>query len=140
MNGVLVDSNIIIDIITEDPQWFDWSSSVLTEYAEKTSLFINPIIYAEISLSYHRIEDLEEAVPSDLFKRSALPWEAAFLAGKAFFRYRKENRGIKSQALPDFFIGAHALISGFKLLTRDVKRFRTYFPNVKLITPEDYNR
>lgn len=137
MKGVLVDSNIIIDIITEDLKWFDWSSFVLSGYAEKTSLFINTVIYAEISVSYKRIEDLEEAIPADLFKRSIIPWEAAFLAGKAFLRYRK-SRGVKSQTLPDFFIGAHALIEGFALLTRDVNRFQTYFPAVKLITPENH--
>ena len=137
MKGILVDSNVILDIITEDPKWFTWSSSVLAECAEKTSLFINAIIYAEISLSYKRIEDLEEAIPANSFKRSIIPWEAAFLAGKAFFHYRK-NKGIKSQTLPDFFIGAHALVNGFTLLTRDISRFRTYFPSAKLITPENY--
>lgn len=134
MKGVLVDSNVIIDIITEDPRWFTWSSSMLAEYAEKTILYINTIIYAEISISYKKIEDLEAAIPADLFKRAMLPWEAAFLAGKVFLRYRK-NQGIKVQTLPDFFIGAHALIEGFSLLTRDIQRFHHYFPEVKLIAP-----
>jgi len=134
MRGVLVDSNIIIDIITEDPKWYDWSAETLSACAEKNSLYINSIIYAEVSVSYKRIEDLEEAISPEIFQRSVIPWEAAFLAGKAFLRYRK-NKGNKSQTLPDFFIGAHALVNGYKLLTRDVSRYKTYFPKAKLISP-----
>jgi len=134
MSGVLVDTNIILDIATEDTKWFEWSSRQLSECAEKHTLFINKIIYAEVSIGYKKIEDLEAAIHHSIFKRATIPWEAAFLAGKTFLRYKKlgDNR---SQPLPDFFIAAHAVIDGLTLLTRDGKRFRHYFPTLKLISP-----
>ncbi len=132
---ILVDSNVILDIFTEDPKWFEWSSQKLAEYAEKDTLIINPIIYAEVSIRFERIEELEEALPSDVFVREELPWEAAFLAGKCFLLYRR-RRGKKTSPLPDFYIGAHAAVRGYALLTRDVKRYRFYFPKLKLIAPE----
>ncbi len=134
MHGILVDSNVIIDILTEDKQWFDWSASMLSYYADHTQLYINPIIYAEIALAFERIEDLEAAVPNTIFTRAPIPWEAAFLAGKIFKKYR-ENGGNKLLPLPDFFIGSHATIAKLEILTRDIKPYKGYFPNLKLISP-----
>lgn len=135
MNGLLVDTNVILDIATEDPLWFGWSSNTLSYYAEKHPLYINKIIYAEVSVGYQKIEELERALPASVFKRSVLPWEAAFLAGKAYLKYRQLG-GARTQPLPDFFIGAHALIDQLALLTRDAKRFKYYFPNLQIISPD----
>ena len=134
MRSLLVDSNIILDILTEDRVWFDWSSKQLSEHAEQTTLIINPIIYAEISIRFESIADLEKSVPSDYFIRQALPWEAAFLAGKVFLKYKK-NGGTKTAPLPDFFIGAHALVADLTLLTRDKERYKHYFPTLSIISP-----
>jgi predicted nucleic acid-binding protein len=131
---ILVDSNVILDIVTEDKKWFLWSSQALAKYAETHTLVINPIIYAEVSVGFDRIEDLEEVLPSAFFRRDPIPWEAAFLAAKSFLAYRR-RRGKKSSTLPDFFIGAHAAVVGIPLLTRDIARYRTYFPKLKIITP-----
>lgn len=135
MKEILVDSNIILDIVTEDVNWFDWSVEKLTEYAQKTQLHINPIIYAEISMGFQNIEELEAILPITFFRRLDLPWEAAFLAGKCFMQYRQKG-GTKSSPLPDFYIGAHAAIADMMLLTRDTNRYRTYFPALELIAPE----
>ncbi|NJL09736.1 MAG: type II toxin-antitoxin system VapC family toxin [Calothrix sp. SM1_7_51] len=135
MKEVLVDSNIILDIVTEDPNWFDWSANKLAEYAEQTQLNINPIIYAEVSIGFEKIEEVESILPINFFHRQDLPWEAAFLAGKCFVQYRQKG-GTKQSPLPDFYIGAHAAVTGMILLTRDVNRYRTYFPNLELIIPE----
>jgi predicted nucleic acid-binding protein len=134
MADVLVDSNVLLDVLTEDPVWFDWSSSALEEHAETSVLMINPIIYAEVSVRFARIEELEEALPSDLFRRESLPWEAGFLAGKSFLRYRKGG-GVRRSPLPDFYIGAHAAIRGAALLTRDASRYRAHFPTLRLLSP-----
>jgi len=131
---ILVDSNVILDIVTEDKKWFLWSSQALAKYAETHTLVINPIIYAEVSVGFDRIEGVEEVLPSAFFRRDPIPWEAAFLAAKCFLAYRR-RRGKKSSTLPDFFIGAHAAVVGIPLLTRDIARYRTYFPKVKIITP-----
>ncbi len=131
---VLVDSNVLLDVLTEDPLWFGWSADALANQAERDVLTINPIIYAEISVGFVRIEDLEAALPPPTFHRVALPWEAAFLAGKCFLAYRKRSR-VRTSPLPDFYIGAHASVSGMKLLTRDATRYRTYFPKLGLIAP-----
>jgi predicted nucleic acid-binding protein len=131
----LVDSNVLLDIFTEDDEWLEWSSSALAAAAESGPLFINPIVYAEVSLRFSRIEDLDDALVPEDFRRAPLPWPAAFLAGKAFLTYRR-NRGTASTPLPDFFIGAHAAVEEFELLTRDPPRYRTYFPTVRLRTPE----
>lgn len=131
---ILVDSNVILDIVTEDKKWFPWSSQALAKYAETHTLVINPIIYAEVSVGFDRIEDVEEVLPSAFFRRDPIPWEAAFLAAKCFLAYRR-RRGKKSSPLPDFFIGAHAAVVGIPLLTRDIARYRTYFPKLNIITP-----
>lgn len=134
-SGTLVDSNVLLDVITEDQAWLEWSSGSLASAAENGPLFINPIIYAEVSVRFSRIEDVEEALPPSDYRRLALPWESAFLAGKAFVRYRR-NKGSRSSTLPDFFIGAHAAIADLRLLTRDATRYRTYFPAVQLTCPD----
>jgi predicted nucleic acid-binding protein len=131
----MIDSNVLLDILTEDKQWFAWSSGQLQRLSENHTFMINPIIYSEVSIGFRRIEDLEDALPSFFFRRDPLPWEAAFLAGKCFVEYRRKG-GNKQAPLPDFFIGAHAMILGMSLLTRDSGRYRTYFPKLELITPE----
>jgi predicted nucleic acid-binding protein len=132
--GTLVDSNVLLDVLTEDPIWAEWSTGALAEAAEIGPLFINPIVHAEVSVRFSRIEDLEDALHPDDFRRAALPWAAAFLAGKAFLAYRR-NRGAASTPLPDFYIGAHAAVEDLDLLTRDPARYRTYFPTVRLHAP-----
>ena len=134
MIGTLVDSNVILDLLTEDEKWLDWSEQALSEAAEAGPLVIKPVIYAEISVRFRSVEDLDEAIPSNDYLRAALPWSAAFLAGKAFVDYRRRG-GTRTSTLPDFFIGAHAAAGDLTLLTRDVARYRTYFPTVRLIAP-----
>jgi predicted nucleic acid-binding protein len=133
---LLVDSNVILDVLTEDRRWFSWSSETLAEHAGRDVLVINPVVYAEISIGFDRIEDLEDALSPDYFRRDPLPWEAAFLAGKVFLAYRRAG-GRRVSTLPDFFIGAHAAVGGMALLTRDTARYRTYFPSLTLIAPSD---
>jgi predicted nucleic acid-binding protein len=135
MNGLLVDSNIILDIFLDDPVWAEWSEAALSEYALHTPLFINQIIYSEISIGFEKIEELETAILSGGFQMLEIPKEALFLAGKAFLNYRK-RQGEKRSPLPDFYIGAHAAVSGLELITRDKKRYQTYFPTVSIISPE----
>jgi predicted nucleic acid-binding protein len=132
--GALVDSNVLLDIATNDPNWSDWSGRALTECAEHTTLIINPIIYAEVSIGYTTIEALDAALPTTLYQREPLPWEAGFLAGKCFLRYRRRG-GLRSSPLPDFYIGAHAAIGRLALLTRDAARYRSYFPTVEILAP-----
>ena len=134
MSVVLVDSNVLLDILTEDPQWYRWSAEALEEQAESAMLAINPIIYAEVSIRFARVEGLEDALPSRMFERAGLPWEAAFLAGKCFVRYRRGG-GARRSPLPDFYIGAHAAVRGWTLLTRDATRYRSYFPTLRLVAP-----
>jgi predicted nucleic acid-binding protein len=134
MSGVLVDSNVVLDVLTEDPRWFAWSAEALARCADQSGLVINPIVYAEVSVGFDRIEDVEAALPADVFVRSPLPWDAAFLAGQCFRSYRRRG-GEKRSPLPDFYIGAHAAVSGLSLLTRDPARYRTYFPKLALIAP-----
>ncbi len=134
MSRILVDANVLLDVMTDDPQWYAWSAEQLDACAANTELCINPIVYAQVSVGFARIEDLDDALPPDAFTRLALPWEAGFLAGKAFVRYRRA-KGSRTSPLPDFFIGAHAAIDGMALLTRDAKRYRTYFPTLQLVCP-----
>ncbi len=132
--GVLVDSNVLLDIATKDSEWSEWSGWALAECAEYATLMINPIVYAEVSIRYSTIEALEAALPSALYRREPLPWEAAFLAGKCFLLYRRRG-GVRSSPLPDFYIGAHAAVGQLALLTRDAARFRDYFPKVEIMAP-----
>jgi predicted nucleic acid-binding protein len=134
MKQILVDSNVLLDVLTEDPQWFDWSASALERHADGNRLCINFVIYTEVSVGFERVEDLEAALPASEFTRVAMPWDAAFLAGKAFVRYRKAG-GERRSPLPDLFIGAHAAVADMRLLTRDASRYRTYFPRLELIAP-----
>ena len=134
MATTLVDSNVLLDVITEDDEWVDWSASALSRAADISMLAINPIVYAEVAARFARIEDLEEAVPPDYYRRLALPWEATFLAGQCFVKYRRRG-GSRRSPMPDFYIGAHAAIQGLTLLTRDPRRYRAYFPAVRIIAP-----
>lgn len=136
MAGVLVDSNVLLDILVPDPVWEQWSSRALADAGESRVLVINPIIYSEVSVGFERMEDLDAALSPELFRRDPLPWEAAFLAGKSFLEYRRRG-GAKRSPLPDFYIGAHAAVAGMELLTRDVARYRTYYPRLRLISPEE---
>lgn len=135
MPAVLVDSNVLLDVITEDRRWYAWSSAALMRCAESSALLINPVVYAELSIGFATIEELEEALDPAYFERAPLPWEGAFLAGKCFLRYRKRG-GSRRSPLPDFYIGAHAAVAGLTLLTRDARRYRTYFPSLTIISPE----
>ena len=131
----LVDTNVLIDVGTEDPAWFTWSVAQIERALDTGGLAINPIIYAELSVHYETIEALDEALSGFKFERLQLPWEAAFVAGKAYRRYRRRG-GAKRSPLPDFYIGAHAQTAGLTLLTRDAIRYRTYFPKLRLLAPE----
>jgi predicted nucleic acid-binding protein len=133
--GTLVDSNVLLDILTEDPVWGDWSIDALAEAAEAGPLCINPIVYSEVSIRFSSVEALDDALPPQDYRREPIPWAAAFLAGKVFVDYRR-NGGTRSTTLPDFFIGAHAAVAGLDLLTRDIGRYRTYFPTVSLLGPD----
>jgi len=131
--GTLVDAHVLLDLFTENPHWREWSETQLAEALDHGPTLINPIVYAEISISFERIEELEQALPPEL-EREALPWEAAFLAGKCFLEYRRRG-GERRSPLPDFYIGAHAALTGRALLTRDAGRYRSYFPRLELISP-----
>jgi len=134
VSSVLVDSNVLLDVLRGDGAWTAWSAGALASAAETNRIVINPIIYAEVSVRYSRIEDLEAALRPDLFAREPIPYRAAFLAAKVYVLYRRRG-GSRPSPLPDFFIGAHAAVANFRLLTRDPGRYRTYFPNLVLITP-----
>jgi len=131
--GVLVDSNVLLDLFTDDRVWAAWSEARLAEAFDAGHVVINPIIYAEISVAFEGVETLEAALPEQL-GREALPWEAAFLAGKCFIDYRR-RKGTRRSPLPDFYIGAHAAVTGRALLTRDANRYRTLLPALALISP-----
>ena len=135
MTAVLIDANVLLDIMTEDARWFAWSAGAIERAAERYRLVINPVIYAEVSIRYSQIEELDIALPRTMFDREAIPYEAAFLAGKSFLAYRRRG-GTKQSPLPDFFIGAHAAVAGYLLMTRDVARYRTFFPRLSLISPD----
>lgn len=132
--AVLVDSNVILDVATNDPTWGAWSSDALARAADGSVLVVNPIVFAEVSVGFDRVEDLEDALPPELYRRDPLPYEAAFLAGKTFLAYRRRG-GRRVTPQPDFYIGAHAAVAGHRLLTRDARRYRTYFPRLVLIAP-----
>jgi hypothetical protein len=134
MRPTLVDTNVIFDVAESDPVWRAWSEAAIRRCLDEGLLVINPIIYAEVSVGYRTVEEVEAVLPTDLYRREPLPYDAAFLAGKSFLAYRRRG-GRRTAPLPDFYIGAHAAVSGYRLLTRDVQRFRTYFPTVALITP-----
>lgn len=132
---VLVDTNVLLDVVQDDPLWAEWSQAQLDAWSARGELGINAVIYAELSIAYARIEELEETVDAARLRFMEIPREALFLAGKAFLAYRRQG-GARTGVLPDFFIGAHAAVMGLPLLTREVARYRTYFPGVELVTPE----
>jgi predicted nucleic acid-binding protein len=134
MVTTLVDSNVLIDLLLEDSEWFDWSAWALARSGRDGRLVINQVVYAEVSCTFHRIEDVEEAFPQGFVRRESIPMAAAFVAGQAFTAYRRRG-GTRRSPLPDFFIGAHAAIAGYTLLTRDATRYRTYFPKLRIIAP-----
>ena len=130
----LVDSNVILDVVLDDDEWGDWSASHLAAAAHEGRLVINPLIYAEVSCGFESIEELDESVPPAYFTREPLPWPAAFLAAKAYLAYRRRG-GTRAAPLPDFYIGAHAALAGYTLLTRDARRYKTYYPKLRIISP-----
>jgi predicted nucleic acid-binding protein len=131
---VLVDTNVLLDVLEDDSEWAPWSQDQLDAAAATDTLAINPIIYSELSMAFARIEELDAVIEDVSVKVETIPKEALFLAGKVFLTYRKA-RGTKHNVLPDFFIGAHAAVMQWPILTRDVGRYRTNFPSVELITP-----
>jgi hypothetical protein len=133
MTAVLVDTNVLLDLFSGDPDWVTRSAAAISASADEATLVINPIIYAELSVGIASIEQLDQFLGED-FRRDPLPWDAAFLAGKAFLQYRRRG-GIKTAPLPEFFIGAHAAVRQMPILTRDPKRYAAYFPTVRLIEP-----
>ncbi len=131
---MLVDSNVLIDVAEEDPVWSPWSRSALDALGDVAQLVVNPIVYAEVSAVYASVEEVEHVLPPTVFLRDPLPYDAAFLAGKAFVAYRR--RGGRARApLPDFYVGAHASVCGYRLLTRNARRYRTYFPRLDIVAP-----
>jgi predicted nucleic acid-binding protein len=135
MNGILIDSCILLDLFTNDHNWADWSESILDKYSQTNTLFINSIVYTEVSIGFKKIEELEIAISELGIKVLEIPREALFLTGKAFLKYRR-NKGTKKSPLPDFFIGAHASVSRLSLVTRDVTKYKTYFPQINLVCPD----
>jgi hypothetical protein len=135
MADILVDSNVLLDVLTVDSAWFAWSSAALVQYGDESTFVINPVIYGEISIRFATVEDLEDALSHTSLERRPIPWQATFLAGKCFQQYRRRG-GTKRSPLPDFYIGAHAAVEGMALLTRDAGRYRTYFPRLRLLAPE----
>ncbi|MHB8512345.1 MAG: type II toxin-antitoxin system VapC family toxin [Actinomycetota bacterium] len=134
MSSVLVDSNVLLDLLTQDSRWGRWSRDTLEAITNQNVLIINPIIFAEVSARFKSIEELDEALPVTFIRRDSLPYEAGFLAGKAYVSYKRRG-GSRTSPLPDFYIGAHAAVAGYHLLTRDPSRYRTYFPRLTLIAP-----
>jgi predicted nucleic acid-binding protein len=135
MNGILVDSCVLLDLFTDDPEWACWSEKILGQYSQTNTLYINSIIYTEVSIGFNLIEEVEISLELAGIKVLEIPREALFLAGKVFLNYRK-SKGTKHSTLPDFYIGAHAIVSTFDLITRDISKFKTYFPNLNLIYPK----
>lgn len=132
--ATLIDSCVLLDVITGDERWADWSAARIAAAIDEGRAVINPLIYAEVSVGYETVEELEELLPADGYEREPLPYLAGFAAGKAFLRYRRGG-GRKRSPMPDFYIGAHAAVAGYRLLTRDVSRYRSYFPTIDLIAP-----
>jgi predicted nucleic acid-binding protein len=131
----MVDTCVLLDVLTDDPKWADWSANALAQARDAGDLVINPIIYAEVSAGFDTIEALDDAVPATDFAREPLPYEAGFLVSRAYLAYRRRG-GERRSPLPDFYIGAHAALKRYRLLTRDTHRYRSYFPTLELITPD----
>lgn len=137
MTDTLVDANVFIDVFADDPTWRAWSRDQLVSARREGELVINPIVYAEVAGAFPTQRRLDEALGADRFRREALPWDAAFNAGRAFLTYRRAG-GTKRSPLPDFYIGAHAEVRDYRLLTRDLGRYRQYFPTLTIISPETH--
>ncbi len=135
MTPILVDSNVLIDVATGDPIWGSWSSDALQRAQDQAILVINAMVFGELAVGFPTVEALDAALPTDLYRREDIPYAAAFLAGRCYVGYRRRG-GIRRSPLPDFYIGAHAAVAGYRLLTRDASRYRTYFPTLELIAPE----
>jgi len=135
MSGVLIDTNVLLDLATDDAAWAEWSIHQLEAAALRGALFINDVVYAELSVRFTTIEALDAFIADGDFAHAATPREALFLAAKAYQRYRAAG-GVRTGVLPDFFIGAHAAVAGLPLLTRDGGRYRSYFPKLELIAPD----
>lgn len=136
MSKTLVDSNVLIDVSRRDAVWADWSRNAVREASDDGDIVVNPIIYAELAGGYARREDLDRLLADGGYERENLPWDAGFMAGQAFVEYRRRG-GARTSPLPDFYIGAHAVVRGYKLLTRDARRYRGYFPTLELICPPE---
>ena len=134
MRPVLVDTNVLVDALTTDPAWAEWSTRQLAAAADRSTLVINPIVYTELSIGFPTIEALDGALEPHPLEREPLPYAAAFVAGRAFLEYRRRG-GLRTSPLPDFYIGAHAAVAGYRLLTRDARRYRAYFSRLELIAP-----
>ena len=132
--ATLVDTNVLLDILLEDEEWIEWSAAMVVGAAQQGRILINPIVYAEVSSAYDDIETMDRALPADYYVREPLPWDAAFLAGRAYVAYRRRG-GLRRSPLPDFYIGAHAAVAGHTLLTRDPKRYQSYFPKLRIVAP-----
>jgi hypothetical protein len=131
---ILVDSNVLLDIATADPDWLPWSQAALADALLAGPVVINQLVYAEVSIAYRQAEEFDAVLARLRIRRADLPWEAAYLAGQAFLKYRRSG-GTRTSPLPDFYIGAHAQTANWQLLTRDEKRYRSYFPQLSLIAP-----
>lgn len=136
MTDVLVDSNVLIDVITDDPAWGAWSARQLEQAADRGALVINPIVYGELGMGFSTVEELDDALAPTALRREDLPFSACYLAGRVFLAYRRRGGG-RGAPLPDFYVGAHAAVAGYRLLTRDPGRYRTYFPRLDLVTPDE---
>jgi predicted nucleic acid-binding protein len=132
--ATLIDTNVLLDILLEDEEWVEWSAAMVARAARQGRILINPIVYAEVSGAYDDIETMDRALPADYYVREPLPWDAAFLAGRACVAYRRRG-GLRRSPLPDFYIGAHAAVAGHILLTRDPGRYRAYFPKLRIVAP-----
>ena len=132
---ILVDTNVLLDVVLNDPKWGDWSQAQLEANCLTDALVINAVIYSELSVAFERIEELETVLAEASLTVEPIPREALFLAGKVFLDYRR-RRGSRHNVLPDFYIGAHAAVQGYPILTRDTGRYRSYYPTVPLITPK----
>jgi predicted nucleic acid-binding protein len=137
MNDTLVDTNVLVDVLHNDPRWVAWSEARLAEASRDGDLVINPLIYAEICAGYPTQRQTDQVLSSAVYRRENLPWEAAFNASRAFIVYRRSG-GAKRSPLPDFYIGAHAELKGYTLLTRDPARYRNYFPSLRIVSPDTH--
>ena len=134
MNSTLIDSNVLIDLFDEGSEWREWSDAMITRCANRGPLIINPLILAEVCTGFSSFEDANAHLPEEFVRREPLPWEAAFVAARAFLIYRHHG-GERRSPLPEFYIGAHAAVSGHTLLTRDPRRYRHYFPKLRIVAP-----